>query len=61
MEKLPLERMITYYSHQIELLKGYEKDKNKVREYMDIMNGWVEPIEGFKGLVKEIMSDKKVN
>lgn len=30
LEKLPLEKMASYYRHQIELLKGYEKDKNKV-------------------------------
>ena len=61
LEKLPLEKMASYYRHQIELLKGYEKDKNKVREYTDIMNGWIEPIEGLQGLIEEIMSDKKSN
>lgn len=61
LEKLPLEKIASYYRHQIELLNNYEKDKNKVREYTDIMNGWIEPIEGLKGLIKKIMSDKKVN
>ena len=56
LEKLPLEKMATYYRHQIELLKSYEKDKNKVEEYTEIMNGWIESIEGLKEIIKEILS-----
>jgi NAD(P)-dependent dehydrogenase (short-subunit alcohol dehydrogenase family) len=53
-ERLPLEKMTAYYNHQIQLLKGYEKDKNKVREYSEIMNGWIERIEELKGLIAKI-------
>ncbi|MEQ8156076.1 MAG: SDR family oxidoreductase [Clostridiaceae bacterium] len=54
LDKLPLEKIASYYIHLIELLKDYEKDKNKVKEYTDIMNGWIEIIERLKILIKEM-------
>jgi hypothetical protein len=55
-KKLPLEKISSYYKHQIELLRGYEKDKNKVSEYTEIMNGWIKSVEELQELVKDISS-----
>lgn len=59
--ELPLGKISSYYNHQIELLKSYEKDKNKVREYTDIMNGWINSIEMLQELIKNLSSEKKAD
>ncbi len=46
----PLEKLSVYYSHQIDLLKGYEKDPEKVKEYSEIMNQWISKIDEFTKL-----------
>ncbi len=51
LKALPLEKITAYYRHQIELLKGYEKDKNKVNDHTAIMNGWINSVDT---LIKKI-------
>ncbi len=46
-KELPVEKLRAYYEHQIDLLKGYEKNPNKVKEYSSIMTNWINTIEKF--------------
>jgi NAD(P)-dependent dehydrogenase (short-subunit alcohol dehydrogenase family) len=55
-KELPLEKIYSYYQHQIDLLKGYERNPVKVREYSDIMNGWLEAINEFKACIDSIQA-----
>lgn len=48
LQGLPLDKIYSYYMHQLELLKGYEKNPDKVKEYSVIMTGWMDAIEKFK-------------
>lgn len=45
--QLSIEKISIYYQHQIDLLKGYEKNTEKVKEYSTIMKGWIALIEKF--------------
>ena len=51
-ENLQLEKLRVYYEHQIDLLRGYEKDQNKVREFTAAMNQWIDAIRQFEVLVE---------
>ena len=44
-EKVFLENLKEYWKHQLKLLQGYEKNKNKVNENTRIINGWILDIE----------------
>lgn len=46
-KELPVEKLRAYYEHQIDLLKGYEKNPNKIKEYSSIMTNWINTIEKF--------------
>lgn len=46
-EELPIQKLSIYYRHQIDLLKGYEKNPDKVKEYSSIMTNWINTIEKF--------------
>jgi NAD(P)-dependent dehydrogenase (short-subunit alcohol dehydrogenase family) len=40
-----------YYLHQVELLEGYEKDIKKKEEYKAVMDGWIEDLREFLGMI----------
>ncbi len=46
-----MENLKNYYLHQIELLKGYEKDRDKLDESNTIMNSWIAEIENLTSLL----------
>ena len=45
-----LEALILYWEHQYKLLQGFEKNREKLRENSDIINGWIADI---KNCIKE--------
>ena len=45
--KLQLEKLAGYWEHQIELLKGYEKDPAKAEEHSRLIKGWSDCITEF--------------
>jgi NAD(P)-dependent dehydrogenase (short-subunit alcohol dehydrogenase family) len=49
----PLNRLVAYYVHQQEQLKGFEKDPKKLEENLKIIDGW---IRDAKGLVQVLTS-----
>ena len=44
-----LEKLQTYWQHQLALLKGYEKDKQKLEQNTQIITGWVGDIAALLG------------
>lgn len=40
-----LKTLILYWEHQYKLLQGFEKNKEKLQENSDIINGWIEDIK----------------
>lgn len=56
LSRLQLDKIALYYLHQIELLKGYEKDKDKVKEYTNVLNGWIETINRLNEYIKDLKS-----
>lgn len=40
-----LESLIVYWKHQYQLLQGFEKNKEKLEENSNIINGWIDDIE----------------
>ena len=57
LKKLPLEKIASYYRHQIELLKGYEKDKIKVLDNTAVINGWIKSIETLVEAIRQATKD----
>jgi NAD(P)-dependent dehydrogenase (short-subunit alcohol dehydrogenase family) len=53
-KELPVEKLRAYYEHQIDLLKGYEKNPDKVKEYYDIISNWINTIEKFDEFRRKI-------
>lgn len=53
-KELPVEKLRIYYEHQIDLLKGYEKNPNRVKEYYDIISSWINTIEKFNEFRRKI-------
>jgi len=51
LESLQLGKLSAYYSHTIDLLKGYEKDPARVKEHTAIINGWIKQISEFEQLI----------
>ena len=47
LRKLQLQKLADYWKHQNELLKGYEKDPKKLKEYSEVMRGWIKSINDF--------------
>ncbi|WP_315121580.1 SDR family NAD(P)-dependent oxidoreductase [uncultured Clostridium sp.] len=43
-EQYFFEKLCEYWKHQLQLLQGYEKDKKKLTENTQIINGWIEDI-----------------
>jgi hypothetical protein len=54
-KELPVDKIAIYYKHQIDLLRGYEKNPEKVKEYSELMENWIDSIERFKEIVREII------
>lgn len=54
-ENMMLDKISSYYRHQLELLKGYEKNREKVEENTEIINSWIEEIERFLKLFSHIV------
>lgn len=46
-EKAFYEKLKNYWKHQLKLLQGYEKNKNKLEEHSCIINEWITDIENF--------------
>ncbi len=46
-EKAFFEKLKNYWKHQLKLLQGYEKNKNKLEEHSRIINEWITDIENF--------------
>ncbi len=44
-EKEFFEKLKEYWNHQLKLLQGYEKSKNKLQENSQIISGWISDIE----------------
>ncbi len=44
-DKVFFERLKEYWKHQLKLLKGYEKNKLKLEENTQIIEGWISDIE----------------
>jgi hypothetical protein len=44
---LQLGKLSGYWQHQIELLQGYEHNKQKVQDYTALMRGWIQTIDAF--------------
>jgi NAD(P)-dependent dehydrogenase (short-subunit alcohol dehydrogenase family) len=49
-DKLPFIKLHIYYLHQMDLLKGYEKKPEKLKENLSIMDAWLKDINDFKEL-----------
>jgi predicted AAA+ superfamily ATPase len=52
-EQYFFDRLRDYWGHQLQLLKGYEKDKNKLIENTQIINGWIHDIESLLTYIKQ--------
>lgn len=44
---LQLDKLHSYYLHQLVLLRGYEKNQNKLQEYTEAITIWINEIEEF--------------
>ena len=44
-ERMFFERLEKYWRHQLKLLQGYERNKNKLQENTQIIEGWIMDIE----------------
>ena len=51
-EKVNLSVLSSYYKHQLELLKSYEKNPDKLKELTLVLRGWVDAIETFMNLIE---------
>lgn len=52
----PTDKIYSYYQHQIDLLKGYEKNEDRLNQNLDIMQGWLDAIDKLKAFIREILS-----
>jgi NAD(P)-dependent dehydrogenase (short-subunit alcohol dehydrogenase family) len=48
----PLNQLSTYYEHQKELLKGFEKFSKKQAENLEIINGWIRDVKALVDALK---------
>lgn len=51
-EQCFFDKLCSYWRHQLQLLQGYEKDKNKLAENTKIINGWIKDIENLLKYIK---------
>jgi hypothetical protein len=52
---LPFEALQKYYEHQTDLLRGYEKNPDKLQKNIELMKHWTDSIE----LLKEYLCGLK--
>ncbi|MCK4241107.1 MAG: SDR family NAD(P)-dependent oxidoreductase, partial [Candidatus Atribacteria bacterium] len=52
LKKLQINKLSKYYEHQIDLLKGYEKDQEKLKKNMEIIKGWINTILTFEEIFR---------
>ena len=52
LKKLQINKLSKYYEHQIDLLKGYEKDQEKLKKNTDIIKGWINTILTFEEIFR---------
>lgn len=45
------EKLEEYYRHQYKLLQGFEKDPQKLKENLKIIQGWIDNVEQISGLL----------
>lgn len=55
LKQLPVDKIGIYYKHQIDLLRGYEKNPKKVEEYTELMENWINTIKRFEKLSQKIL------
>jgi NAD(P)-dependent dehydrogenase (short-subunit alcohol dehydrogenase family) len=53
-KSLQLDKLHSYYLHQLVLLRGYEKNQNKLQEYTEAITSWIDDIEEFNKYFEEI-------
>jgi NAD(P)-dependent dehydrogenase (short-subunit alcohol dehydrogenase family) len=46
-KNLQLDKLHSYYLHQLVLLRDYEKNQNKLQEYTEAITSWINEIEEF--------------
>lgn len=54
-QQLIFKKLQDYWKHQLQLLKGYEKNKNKLKENSEILNEWISDIEKLLTIHGEIL------
>ena len=52
-KNLQLDKLHSYYLHQLVLLRGYEKNQNKLQEYTEAITNWMNEIDEFNKYVEE--------
>jgi NAD(P)-dependent dehydrogenase (short-subunit alcohol dehydrogenase family) len=52
-KKLQLDKLHSYYLHQLVLLRDYEKNQNKLQEYTEAITSWISAIEEFNKYLEE--------
>lgn len=51
-KNLQLDKLHSYYLHQLVLLRGYEKNQNKLLEYTEAITSWINEIEEFNKFIE---------
>jgi hypothetical protein len=46
-----LEKLLVYYRHQLEMMRGYIKEAGKRREFEAAIQGWIQDIEQLQSIV----------
>jgi NAD(P)-dependent dehydrogenase (short-subunit alcohol dehydrogenase family) len=60
LKNLPTDKIHVYYQHQIDLLKGYEKNPGKLKENLEIMLGWISTIIRFNESIIKCSTQTKI-
>lgn len=58
-KKLELQKLHSYYLHQLVLLRGYEKNEDKLQAHTGIIMGWVAEIDHFNSIIAEINANNR--
>jgi len=45
LDRASFEKLKNYWNHQLKLLQGYQKDKNKLAEHSKIIEEWISDID----------------
>lgn len=56
LKNLPTDKIYLYYQHQIDLLKGYERNPDKLKENLGIMQNWLSTIDKFKACMSALQA-----